>query len=89
MKIPKTTPEKPYIEFRFNEKGKLTLSVTLDWWGGKGSGFRSSDGDEGNTCLPKDLDSYIKAFKLRKIRDVEKEIKGLQLKLERLKTKFQ
>ena len=87
--IPKTTKEKPYIEFRFDKGGKLSYSITSDWWGGKRYGFTSSNGNEGNTCLPKDLDSYIKAFKLRKIKDVEKDIVKLQSKLERLKSKFE
>ena len=85
-KIPKTTKEKPYIEFRFSRKGKLSLSASPSWWGGKQSQFGCTDGSIGNTCLPKDLDSYIKAFKLRQIKDVEKEINRLQSKLEKLKT---
>jgi hypothetical protein len=59
MKIPKTTIEKPYIEFRFNKKGKLTLSTVSNWWGGKNSGFTCNDGSCGNTCKPKYLKDYI------------------------------
>jgi hypothetical protein len=84
MKIPKTTKEKPYIEFRFNEKGKLVkLSATSNWWDGKNRGFYSSK-YEGNACLPKDLDSYIKAYKLKKIKEIEKEIEYLKNKLNTL-----
>ena len=86
MRIPKTTKENPYIEFRFDKKGKITLSITSDWWGGKNAGFISSDGYEGNTCPPNKLDSYIEAFKKRKIRDIEKQIKVLQNKLKKYKT---
>jgi hypothetical protein len=31
MKIPKTTVENPYIEFRFDKKGKLHLKATSTW----------------------------------------------------------
>lgn len=85
MKIPKTTTENPYIEFRFNRKGKIELSATSNWWGGKNHGFVSSDGSEGNTCPPEELDAYIKAFKSRKIKSMEKEIKTLQNKIESMK----
>lgn len=85
MKIPKTTPDKPYIEFRINKKGKIKLSASPSWWGGKNSGFISSGGEEGNTCEPKHLKAYIKAFKERKIKDIEKQITVLQNKLETIK----
>ena len=85
MKIPNTTDEKPYIEFRIDKKGKINLSATSDWWGGKNAGFSSSDGTEGNTCEPKNLKSYIKAFKERKIKNIEKEILALQKQLEVIK----
>lgn len=85
MEIPKTTTENPYIEFRFNKKGEIQLSNTSDWWGGKNHGFVSSDGYEGNTCLPKYLSGYIKAFKARKIKMMKIEIKTLQAKLELIK----
>lgn len=82
MKIPKTTEEKPYIEFRFNKKCKLIkLIATNTWWGGIKCGFHSSAGYEGNTCKPKDLDRYIKAYRLRKIKKIENEIKALEKKL--------
>lgn len=38
MEIPKTTKDKPYIEFRFDKKGKIKLSATSIWWG-KNAGF--------------------------------------------------
>ena len=84
MKIPTTTIEKPYIEFSFDEKGKMSLKTSSFWWGGKNARFISST-REGNTCLPKDLQTYIKAFKLKKIKDIEKEISTLQIKLTNLK----
>ena len=82
MKIPETTCENPYIEFRFNKRGELIkLVATNSWWGGINDGFISSEGYEGNTCLPKDLNKYLKAYKNRKIKALEKEIKILQIKL--------
>ena len=89
MNIPKTTPEKPYIEFRVDKKGNIKLSASSSWWGGKNSGFYSSDGTEGNTCEPKHLKAYIKAFKERKIKNIEKEILSLQKKLENLKSEME
>lgn len=86
MKIPNTTDEKPYIEFRIDKKGKIKLSATSSWWGGKSAGFISSDGTEGNTCEPKHLKSYIKAFKERKIKNIEKEILTLKKQLEVVKS---
>jgi len=84
LKIPKTTSEKPYIEFKFNKKGRISLSASADWWGGRSEGFYCSDGTCGNTCLPDKLDAYIKAFKARKVKEIEKEIKSLQVKLNKL-----
>lgn len=90
IKIPKTTQEKPYIEFRFNDKGKLTKLVATElWWGGIYGGFRSTSGYEGNTCKPKDLDRYIKAFQLRNIKQVESKIKKLEKKLTELKKEYE
>ena len=80
MKTPKTTPEKPYIEFRIHKNGKIKLSATSSWWGGKNSGFISCNG-EGNSCEPKHLKAYIIAFKERKIKSIEKEIVLLQKEL--------
>ena len=84
MKIPITTDEKPYIEFRINKKGKIKLSTTSSWWGGKSGGFSCSDGAEGNTCKPQQLNSYIKAFKNKKIKAIKKEILSLQKALKAL-----
>jgi hypothetical protein len=87
LKIPETTDEMPYIEFRFNKKGKLIkLVATNSWWGGINSGFSSSAGYEGNTCKPKDLDRYIKAYKIKKVKEVEKEIEVLKNKLNNIKS---
>jgi hypothetical protein len=44
MKIPKTTIDKPYIEFRIDKKSKMKLSASSIWWGGKNASFSSSDG---------------------------------------------
>lgn len=82
--MPKTTPGLPYIEFRINNRGRIKLSVTSSWYGGITAGFSCSNGDEGNTCKPKDLDKYINAFKKRKIKSIEKRIKALQKQLETL-----
>lgn len=86
MKIPKVTKNKPYIEFRINKKGKLKLSITNIWWGGKDSGFFSSDGTEGNTCKPTNLKVYIEAFKNRKIKNIQKEIQILQNQLNKIES---
>ena len=85
MKIPKTTEDKPYIEFRINKNGKIKLSATSNWWGGKNSEFHSYDGSEGNSCEPKHLEAYIETFKKRKIKNIEKEILLLQKELEKIK----
>jgi len=86
MKIPKTTDEKPYIEFRFDKKGRLHLRATSNYWGGRYYGFSSSDGSKGNSCPPKELSSYIKTFKARKIKAIEKKIKALQSELNEIKS---
>jgi len=85
MKIPKTSRDLPYIEFRIDKKGRMTLKAAAQWYGGIKDGFVCSDGSEGNTCSPKDLEKYIKAFKQNKIKLIEKEIVKLQKKLEKLK----
>ncbi len=82
MKIPKVTEEEPYIEFRYTKNGSLKLSKTSNWWGGKKEGFCCSDGSKGNTCLPKDLKSHIKYFNEKKVKEIEKEIKKLQKRLD-------
>jgi len=91
MKIPQTTPEKPYILFIFVTKtGKLKkLETTAAWWGGKNSGFICSDGTEGNSCPPKQLDAYIQAYKNKKITSIEKEITKLQKQLINIKKNYQ
>ncbi len=85
MKIPKVTEDEPYIEFRYTKKGVLKLSKTSSWWGGGNAGFSCSDGSEGNTREPKDLESYIKAFNSRKVKSIEKEILSLQKQLKIVK----
>lgn len=87
MKIPKTTKEQPFIQFTFDKNGKMKLELTEGiGWGGKNGGFVTGGGAEGNCCLPKDLDTYIKAFKERKVKEIEKEINRLQKKLEIFKS---
>lgn len=86
MKIPKTTPEKPYIDFSFDVHGKLRLKATSTYWGGINCGYVSTQNREGNTCLPKDLNKYIKIFKERKIKRLTKEIKELEKQVEKIKT---
>lgn len=85
MKLPKVTEDEPYIEFRYTKKGVLKLSKTSSWWGGKNSGFSCSDGSEGNSCEPKNLDAYIKAFNNKKVKEIEKQIISLQKKLKLVK----
>lgn len=82
MKLPKTTKEKPYIEFSIDKKGKMKLSASSSWWGGKNCFFWRSNDTEGNTCNPKDLEKYIDAFKKRKIKSIEKEIETLNNQLQ-------
>jgi hypothetical protein len=86
MLLPITSKEKPYIEFRINKEGEISLSVTASWWGGKKGGFLCNDRTEGNTCEPKHLKSYIKAFKIKKIKDVKKQISELQKQLKTFKS---
>lgn len=89
MKIPKITKDKPYIKFAFDKKGNLKLSTDSSWFGGKQSGFICSDGTEGNTCEPKDLNAYIKAFQKRKIKNIEQKIISLKKQLEIIKKSYQ
>lgn len=80
MKIPKTTKDEPYIEFLFTKTGNIKLKRTSIWWGGKTHRFICSEG-EGNTCYPKDLDSYISYFIKRKKKRINKEISVLKKQL--------
>jgi len=81
MEIPKVTESEPYIEFKYTKNGELKLTKTSGWWGGIDSGFSSSDGSEGNTCYPKDLNKYIKHFNEKRVSNIKKEIEELQEKL--------
>ena len=83
MIIPQTTKEQPYIEFIINKKGDVTISPnpTSSWWGGIKQRFVASDGTGGNTCFPKDLERYIKAYKKTKIKKLKDNIKNLRLEL--------
>ncbi len=85
MRIPKTTKINPFIEFTFDKKGNIKLNISSNWWGGKKGGFHLSDGSDGNTCPPNELNDYIKIFKERKVKEIEKEIISLQKKLDKLK----
>ena len=84
MKIPKTTKEEPYIEFRFSKEGKLSFKISNNYWSGINGGFISSDGSGGNTCLPKDLEKYIERYKKNKVKEIDEEIKNLQKKKEQV-----
>jgi hypothetical protein len=86
MKIPKTTTEKPYIEFRISSKGKIKLKATSLWWGGKSGGFSSTDGTIGNSCEPKHLEECIRAFGEGRVKEMEKQIKKLQKEFEVVKS---
>lgn len=88
MKIPKATEDCPFIEFRFSNRGKLTLKAVSHWWGGINSGFHCSDGSEGNTCPPKDLERYMAKFKENKIKEIDKEIIALENQKEKFIKKF-
>lgn len=88
MKIPKTTKEKPYIEFRFSKSGKLSFEITSNYWSGINGGFISSDGSSGNSCLPKNLDKYIERYKKNKVKEIDEEIKKLVKKKEQIIEKF-
>ena len=92
LTVPQTTEEKPYIKFIFDSEGVLSLTTCSNWWGGIDGGFTRYSKDfgesEGNTCEPKDLEEYVKAFVARKISEKEEEIKTLQKELETLKTHY-
>ena len=88
MKIPKTTKAKPYIEFIFDKTGELFLKASSDWWGGINHCFSGPNEIEGNTCPPEHLDKYIKAFKQKKIKQVNKEIANLEKWLAKLEEKY-
>lgn len=83
--IPKTTELEPYIEFRFCKNNELKLSKTSSWWGGKKGGFHSIDGGRGNTCLPKDLDLFIKHFIEKEGEKIDKKINKLNKEKIKLK----
>lgn len=84
IRIPKTTKEKPYIEFTFAPTGKLKLCITSSWWGGKNGGFIRNSDIVGNSCLPEALPFHLKAFKKRQIAKAEKEIARLMKRIEAL-----
>lgn len=85
IRIPKTTKEKPYIEFTFAPNGKLKLCITSSGgWGGSKGGFITNGDTVGNSCLPEELPLYLKAFKKRQIAKAEKEIARLMKRIEAL-----
>lgn len=88
MKLPKTTKEEPYIEFRFSKEGKLSFTISNNYWNGINGGFRSSDGSGGNFCLPKNLEKYIARYNLNQIKKIDDEIKNLNKKKKLLIEKF-
>ena len=89
MKIPKTTKEEPYIEFKFSKSGKLSFEITSNYWSGINGGFISSDGSSGNSCLPKNLDKYIERHKKNKVKEIDEEIKNLEKKKKQIIKKFE
>lgn len=86
MKIPKTTKEYPYIEFRINESGTISFEITSSCWGGIDSSFSSSNGDIGNACLPEDLKEYIFVLYNKSIEKIDKDINKLKEQKEKLLT---
>jgi hypothetical protein len=83
MRIPKTTPDKPYIEFRVYKNGKVKLSATSSYW--CGNKFICNDGSTGSTCKPSLLTASVNEFKQKLIKDIEKEISSLQKEIDALK----
>lgn len=88
MKIPRTTPTKPYIEFKIYRNGRIKLKATNSWWGGIDAVFASNDGSFGNSCPPNDLKEYLAAFYKRRESDYEKEIALLIKEVKSLKGKI-
>lgn len=88
MKLPKTTKESPYIEFKVYNNGKVEFVATGSWWGGINGGFISAKYD-GNSCLPKDLEKYLNRFKDNKIKEIDKSIRDLNKKREKLIIKYE
>jgi hypothetical protein len=84
LNLPKTTIDKPYIEFQFDKNWEMKLCATSNWWGGIKHSFCTIHGSCGNTCLPKDLDRYIAAFKKKRIKEIKSEIINLQNKLKKI-----
>lgn len=87
MKLPKTTPDKPYVEFRIDKNGKIKLSASSSWWGGKNAGFISSDGTHGNTCEPKHFNAHFEFYMKKKEKNILKQISELEKLLKEIKTK--
>ena len=89
MKIPQTTTEKPYIEFRFDIEGNFSFHASSCFWGGiDKTVIQLKNGKEiiGNSCKPEDLKEYLIAFKKNQIIEVEEEITILQKKLKHIKS---
>ena len=84
------TEEKPYIQFEFNDKGKLKFSISSNSWGKGGySGYDDDDKNTliyGNTCLPKYLKRSIQSLKAHRVKAIQKEILLLQKEIEKVKS---
>lgn len=83
--LPQTTEKEPYIDFSFDASNDLYLKSCCFFWGGKNSGYTSTSGRKGNSCLPKYFNSYLKAFIQNEIKIREKNILVLQKELELFK----
>lgn len=86
MKLPKTTPDKPYIEIRITKKSTLKLKPASLKWGGKNGGFFCSDGSIGNVCEPHQVKEYFVALANKQIAENDKKIKKLQAENERIQS---
>jgi hypothetical protein len=86
LEIPELTKDLPYIEFRFDKAGKMTLAAHPKMsWGGINGGFFSTGGYHGNVCdKPAKLKEYINRYVDNKVKKKEKEIKDLQGEIQNL-----
>jgi len=84
MKIPKTTKDKPYIEFIITDKNKIKLFTTSYFWGGKNKFFYCPEGI-GNSCLPKQLPLFFEVLKKRETKNVSKQIEKLKKRIKEIK----
>lgn len=81
-KIPKTSKECPYIEFRYSKRGVLRFRATAHWYGGKYGSYVYLNGDRGNAAPPDELGEYMRVFRDSRIREIRKRIKDMERELE-------